>query len=78
MTRTPKETYLLGVEGVAALRGVSLKLFKGEWVAIYGTSGGGKSTLLNIVGTIDRPTKGVLKIGDTVINSTTTVCFYYF
>ena len=52
------KTYLLGVEGVPALRGVSLKIFKGEWVVVYGTSGGGKTTLLNIIGTIDKPTKG--------------------
>lgn len=65
------KTYLLGVEGVAALRGVSLKIHKGEWVAIYGTSGGGKTSLLNIIGTIDRPTKGELKLGSTIISSNT-------
>jgi len=38
-------------------RGVSLTIRRGEFVMLYGTSGGGKSTLLNIIGTIDRPTK---------------------
>ena len=65
------KTYLLGVEGVAALRGVSLEVFKGEWLVIYGTSGGGKTTLLNILGTIDKPTKGEMFIGGTLVNSET-------
>jgi ABC-type glutathione transport system ATPase component len=55
------KTYLLGVEGVPALRGVSVKIYKGEWVVVYGTSGGGKTTLLNIIGTIDKPTKGEVR-----------------
>ena len=55
------KTYLLGVEGVPALRGVSVKVFKGEWIVVYGTSGGGKTTLLNIIGTIDKPTKGEVR-----------------
>lgn len=56
------KTYLLGVEGVAALRGVSVDVRRGEFLVIYGTSGGGKSTLLNVLGTIDTPTKGNLSI----------------
>ncbi|KAJ3175052.1 ABC transporter AbcH.1 [Geranomyces variabilis] len=69
--RNIHKTYLLGLEGVAALRGVSLSIQRGEWVAIYGTSGGGKTSLLNIVGTIDKPTKGDLTICDTVITPNT-------
>ena len=56
------KTYLLGVEGVAALRGVSLTIRRGEFVMLFGTSGGGKSTLLKIIGTIDRPTKGTVSV----------------
>jgi len=52
------KTYLLGLEGVAALRGVTIKVKKREMLCIFGTSGGGKTTLLNIIGTIDKPTKG--------------------
>jgi putative ABC transport system ATP-binding protein len=48
---------LFGLEGVAALRGVSLKIKQGEFVIILGNSGGGKTTLLNILGTIDKLTK---------------------
>eukprot|EP00835_Amoeboradix_gromovi_P006016 NODE_639_length_5670_cov_0.131754.p2 type:complete len:256 gc:universal NODE_639_length_5670_cov_0.131754:4206-4973(+) len=65
------KTYLLGIEGVPALRGINLKVSRGDWLIIYGNSGGGKSSLLNCIGTIDRPTKGELKICNTVINSAT-------
>jgi len=58
------KTYLLGAEGVAALRGVSMSVRRGEFVMLYGTSGGGKTTLLNCIGTIDKPTKGHIYIGD--------------
>lgn len=56
------KTYLLGLEGVPALRGVSLTIKRGEFICIYGTSGGGKTSLLNIIGTIDKPSKGELYI----------------
>mmetsp|Transcript_18206 Transcript_18206/g.17325 ORF Transcript_18206/g.17325 Transcript_18206/m.17325 type:complete len:213 (-) Transcript_18206:408-1046(-) len=52
------KTYLLGLEGVPALRGVNLSIKDGELICILGTSGGGKTTLLNIIGTIDKPSKG--------------------
>jgi len=65
------KTYLLGVEGVPALRGVSLSVKRGEFVVIYGLSGGGKTTLLNIIGTIDKPTKGELYLGGEKITSNT-------
>jgi putative ABC transport system ATP-binding protein len=66
-----QKTYLLGIEGVPALRGVSLKIKRGEFVIIYGTSGGGKTSMLNIIGTIDKPTKGHLTICGTRIGSKT-------
>ena len=52
------KTYLLGLEGVPALRGVNLSIKDGEFITILGTSGGGKTTMLNIIGTIDKPSKG--------------------
>lgn len=66
------KTYLLGVEGVPALRGVTLNIKRGEFICILGKSGGGKTSLLNIIGTIDKPTKGELHICGSRIHGGTT------
>ncbi|EJL22512.1 ABC-type antimicrobial peptide transport system, ATPase component [Caulobacter sp. AP07] len=52
------KVYVMGEEQVAALAGVSLSIDRGEFTAVIGPSGSGKSSLMNILGGLDRPTAG--------------------
>ena len=54
--------YDMGEQKVRALDGVSLDIADGEFVAIMGASGSGKSTMMNLIGALDRPTSGTLTI----------------
>lgn len=53
-----QRSFRMGDETVHALRGVNLEIQRGEFTSIMGTSGSGKSTMMNIIGLLDRPTSG--------------------
>jgi len=53
-----KKNYYLGKQVIEVLKGISMNIFKNEYVALMGPSGSGKSTLMNILGCLDTPTAG--------------------
>jgi len=59
-----KKEYTLGGETVHALRGVTVDIYRGEYLAIMGPSGSGKSTLFNMIGGLDKPNSGMVFIDD--------------
>src|SRR5204863_4689842 len=59
------KVYRVADTGVAALGGVTFDVTKGEFVAIVGPSGSGKSSILNVIGGLDRPTAGSVEIAGT-------------
>jgi putative ABC transport system ATP-binding protein len=60
-----KKIYQLGASRIYALNGVSLSIERGDFVTIMGSSGSGKSTMLNLIGCLDQPTEGTVKINGT-------------
>ena len=61
--------YELGDVAVHALRGVSVDIGAGEFVAVIGASGSGKSTFMNIIGCLDRPTRGLYRLAGTDVST---------
>jgi putative ABC transport system ATP-binding protein len=60
--------YTVGVEEIRALDGVELEVGRNEYVAIMGSSGSGKSTMMNILGCLDRPTGGTYELDGQVVS----------
>ncbi len=66
-TRALAKDYTIGAETVSVLRGIDLQVARGEMVAIVGQSGTGKSTLLHLLGLLDRPSAGEVRfLGEVV------------
>jgi len=63
------KTYKRGQETITALSEIDLRINKGEFVAITGPSGGGKSTLLQVMGGLDAPTSGIVQVNDVDLGS---------
>ncbi len=60
--RDVRKYFIIGKEKVKALNGVNLDIMRGEFVVILGTSGSGKSTFLNVLAGLEKPTKGTVSI----------------
>ena len=63
-TRELRKIYPMGDEEVAALDGVDLAIDRGEYVAVMGASGSGKTTFMNLLGCLDTPTSGTYTLND--------------
>lgn len=66
-----KKEYVMGDQTVFALRGISFTIDQGEFVTIMGPSGSGKSTCMNMIGCLDRPSSGTVKINGRDISQMT-------
>lgn len=64
-----RKSFEQGAQRVEAIRGVSMRLYEGEFVALAGPSGCGKSTLLNILGLVESPSSGLLRLDGKTISS---------
>ena len=70
--------YTKGEETVYALKGVSLDVIRGEYLSIMGPSGSGKTTLFNMMGALDRPSRGEVRVGGVSLPKLSSLELSYF
>ena len=70
--------YRMGGEDIYALREVDLTIFQGEYLSIMGPSGSGKSTLFNMIGALDKPSSGQIRVGGVNLTELTSRQLSYF
>ncbi|HEX6181472.1 MAG TPA: ABC transporter ATP-binding protein [Chitinophagaceae bacterium] len=63
-----RKSYFMGKNVLEVLKGISLDIFKNEYVALMGPSGSGKSTLMNILGCLDTPTSGIYVLNNSDVS----------
>ncbi len=66
-----QKSYIMGKQELRVLKGISLEIFKNEYVALMGPSGSGKSTLMNLLGCLDSPTAGKYILNGKDVSKTT-------
>jgi putative ABC transport system ATP-binding protein len=76
--RGVSKVYDLGHQKVYALRDMELDILRGEYLSIMGPSGSGKSTLFNMIGALDRPSSGTIKVAGVTLNTLTSRELAYF
>ena len=76
--RGVSKIYDLGHQKVYALRDMELDIFRGEYLSIMGPSGSGKSTLFNMIGALDRPSTGTIKVAGVTLNQLSSRELAYF
>ncbi|MBO5959074.1 MAG: ABC transporter ATP-binding protein, partial [Lentisphaeria bacterium] len=72
------KTFGKGDAAVHALSGIDLDIYRQEYISIMGPSGSGKSTLFNMIGALDKPTQGTIKVGDVALPKLSPLELAYF
>ncbi|MGQ9662024.1 MAG: ABC transporter ATP-binding protein [Kiritimatiellia bacterium] len=76
--RNLSKIYRMGDQEVKALYDVNLMVYRGEYLSVMGPSGSGKSTLFNMIGALDRPTSGTVRIGGVDLTVQSSLKLAYF
>lgn len=76
--RDLSRVYRMGKQEITALKNVNLTIYRGEYLSVMGPSGSGKSTLFNLIGALDRPSSGSVRIGEVDLTRQNSRSLAYF